>query len=429
LPPSHGNRFIQRLTAPRWRDGSEPDDATIHRAAEQGVATPSRDLPFADRIQAAFGGHDLSDVRAHTGSEATASAHAMGAAAFATGNHVVFAGTPDLRTAAHEAAHIVQQRAGVQLADGIGRDGDAYECQADAAAARVVGGGGALGLFPSATGVGAPGMVQRFTLNGGTKKIPPNQPKGIEALWGWAVEHDERDFESVKKAEDFYRDVSDRTFNIHEIKIETTEWGDDAELFDNFVDNNKLVTLPELIVFLVDGDFSPEFGPIFAAFCDAFAKRQAKESEKTEKANDEAEKKKQAELKATQNKLNQLAATTQQQAQAELSAWRLPLLPGASTNLRAALKKAEIGPYSENLVFDGKLSEDELIQLRGDWLGLDAVQTAHVNNFHTAPAAKKPVVGDKIRGNKRVGYLNLLCNVVGVVGGRIYTINIHVYPV
>jgi len=141
LPPSHGNRFIQRLTVPRWGDRSEPDDATIHRAAEQGVATPSRDLPFADRIQAAFGGHDLSDVQAHLGSEATVSAHSMGAAAFTMGNHVVFAGTPDLRTTAHEAAHVVQQRSGVQLAGGIGRAGDAYECQADAVAARVAGGG------------------------------------------------------------------------------------------------------------------------------------------------------------------------------------------------------------------------------------------------------------------------------------------------
>jgi hypothetical protein len=49
----------------------------------------------------------------------------MGAEAFATGNHVAFAGTPDLHTAAHEAAHVVQPRSGVQLTGGAGEVGHA----------------------------------------------------------------------------------------------------------------------------------------------------------------------------------------------------------------------------------------------------------------------------------------------------------------
>ena len=49
-----------------------------------------------------------------------------------------FAGTPDLRTTAHEAAHVVQQRKGVSLTGGVGQVGDHYERQADAAADAVV---------------------------------------------------------------------------------------------------------------------------------------------------------------------------------------------------------------------------------------------------------------------------------------------------
>ena len=55
----------------------------------------------------------------------------MGATAFSYGDHVAFSHPPDIRTAAHEAAHVVQQRRGVQLRDGVGHAGDAYERHAD----------------------------------------------------------------------------------------------------------------------------------------------------------------------------------------------------------------------------------------------------------------------------------------------------------
>ena len=55
----------------------------------------------------------------------------MGAEAIASGTHVAFAGPPSLFTAAHEAAHVVQQAAGVDIDGGVGRDGDRYERHAD----------------------------------------------------------------------------------------------------------------------------------------------------------------------------------------------------------------------------------------------------------------------------------------------------------
>ena len=104
-------------------------------------------LPYLDQIQRSFGRHDVSKIVSHVGGEATQAARAMSATAYATGNHVVFAGPPDLHTAAHEAAHVVQQRGGVSLGGGVGEVGDAYERQADAVADRVVRGESAEGLL------------------------------------------------------------------------------------------------------------------------------------------------------------------------------------------------------------------------------------------------------------------------------------------
>lgn len=116
------------------------DPARIQEAGRLGTSGAGRPLPFLEKIQRAFGRHDLSGVVAHSDSAAAAGARAMGAEAFTTGDHVAFAREPALATAAHEAAHVVQQRAGVQLPGGVGRVGDEHERHADVVAARVVAG-------------------------------------------------------------------------------------------------------------------------------------------------------------------------------------------------------------------------------------------------------------------------------------------------
>ncbi|HZJ68368.1 MAG TPA: hypothetical protein VFD36_32930, partial [Kofleriaceae bacterium] len=80
---------------------------------------------------------------------------------YATGSTVAFASpSPSLHTAAHEAAHVVQQRGGVQLAGGVGQAGDAYERHADAVADRVVAGASAEDLLdPFAAGSGHAGAA------------------------------------------------------------------------------------------------------------------------------------------------------------------------------------------------------------------------------------------------------------------------------
>jgi hypothetical protein len=165
----------------------EPSDAAVRAAAAEGVRTPSGTLPYLDRIQAGFGRHSVGHVEAHVGDQATRASLAMGARAFAAGDHVVFAGEPDLRTSAHEAAHVVQQQAGVRLPGGVGREGDVYERHADAVADAVVAGRSAEGLLESFAASPLPAnpkkpaapSIQRILIRG-------EQPRGKYAkqLWG-----------------------------------------------------------------------------------------------------------------------------------------------------------------------------------------------------------------------------------------------------
>lgn len=87
-------------------------------------------LPHFEKVQRAFGKHDLSGVRAVFGGDAKQKS----AEAYASGESVTFRTSPDLRTVAHEAAHVVQQRGGVSEAS------DALEQQAERVADLVVAG-------------------------------------------------------------------------------------------------------------------------------------------------------------------------------------------------------------------------------------------------------------------------------------------------
>ena len=76
-------------------------------------------------------------MRTVVGGAATSANERMGSLAYTAGNRIAFRHEPDVRLAAHEATHVIQQRAGVQLKDGVGRPGDDYEQQADAVADAV----------------------------------------------------------------------------------------------------------------------------------------------------------------------------------------------------------------------------------------------------------------------------------------------------
>ncbi len=148
-------RPTREPVVPVQRQASSPSEPTaVSQIAAQGVAGAGEALPHFSHIQASFGHHDVSGVRAHRGPAATAATHELGARAYAAGNAVAFGGQPDLHTAAHEAAHLVQQRGGVQLKGGIDQPGDAYEQHADAVADAVVAGQSAAPLLDQLAGRG-----------------------------------------------------------------------------------------------------------------------------------------------------------------------------------------------------------------------------------------------------------------------------------
>lgn len=161
-PPStsntHGVLALQRLignraTVQMLRRGGQEDKKASRDVAMKGVAGSGSALPWLDRIQSSIGPHDIRGVQAFSGEEAAAAATAIGAKAYTAGDRIAFAeSSPSLFTAAHEAAHVVQQRNGVSLEGGVGKSGDPYEQQADAVANAIVrgesaehllGGGGA----------------------------------------------------------------------------------------------------------------------------------------------------------------------------------------------------------------------------------------------------------------------------------------------
>jgi hypothetical protein len=160
----------RRLNAEGPSEGEVEEEAPDGRplawlAAEHGTSGAAGPLPYLEQIQPLFGKHDVSSVLAHTDGAAQAGARAMGAEAFASGDRVAFGGPPTLFTAAHEAAHVVQQRGGVQLRGGVGAEGDPYERHADAVADKVLRGESAEALLDQMAGGSGGGgaAVQRLT--------------------------------------------------------------------------------------------------------------------------------------------------------------------------------------------------------------------------------------------------------------------------
>jgi len=132
----------------------------VHATAASGIEGGGGRLPHLAAIQKSFGHHDVSDVTAHTGAAADDACRDLGAVGYAMDGVVALSGAADLHTAAHEAAHVVQQRKGVALSTGVGQVGDRYEQHADAVADRVVRGESAVDLLDGFAGSGGGSGVQ-----------------------------------------------------------------------------------------------------------------------------------------------------------------------------------------------------------------------------------------------------------------------------
>lgn len=178
---ARGKDFVTQMKSltprPVQRHGGGGENtAAVHEAAAAGTAGSGGSMPHQAAIQRSFGSHDVSGIKAHVGGAAKDASAAMGAEAYATGDRVAFSQAPSLHTAAHEAAHVVQQRAGVSLSGGVGQTGDRYERHADQVADAVVQGRSAEGILNHMTGGGAGGSVQRRVV----QRVGPQQgpPQG-----------------------------------------------------------------------------------------------------------------------------------------------------------------------------------------------------------------------------------------------------------
>jgi hypothetical protein len=157
---------LPMIAAPVQKKTDGGSGGDIAAVAQRGVAGTPQPLPYRDRIQSLFGHHDVSSIHAHVGGPAAEGSQQIGASAYATGSSVAFREAPDLHTAAHEAAHVVQQRAGVQLRGGVGEAGDPYERHADAVADAVVAGQPAGGILDQMAGAGGQSPAVQRLANG-----------------------------------------------------------------------------------------------------------------------------------------------------------------------------------------------------------------------------------------------------------------------
>lgn len=153
----------------------------------------------------------------------------MGAQAYASGNHVVFGGSPSLHTAAHEAAHVVQQRSGVQLKGGVGEVGDPYERHADAVADLVVQGKSAAGLLDGmagGAGGGAPGagaVQMERGLKAGTKVRVGDEGASVKAEINEVLKPNarkQRDWHGYRVTTEDNQQVDTPEVNVTKLKTE-----------------------------------------------------------------------------------------------------------------------------------------------------------------------------------------------------------------
>jgi hypothetical protein len=148
LQQTVGNQAVQRMMAQRRGHGSfaVDDDTQARIRRERSSGQP---LDPAVQVQMSRSiGHDFSDVRVHTSTEADALSQRLGAIAFTNGHDVFFrAGRYDPASSAgqellaHELAHVVQQSSGAvgtHQRMTVNPPDDAYEQAADSVAQQVM---------------------------------------------------------------------------------------------------------------------------------------------------------------------------------------------------------------------------------------------------------------------------------------------------
>jgi hypothetical protein len=184
--PSIGNAAVSRMPEQaRHQHGAggghqqtAPDP--VQRSAVRDVLSrPGQPLasPLKEEMEARLRA-DFSRVRVHTDDAARASAAAVGARAYTSGNHVVIGpGAADRRTLAHELTHVIQHRqgpvtgtddgSGLRLSDPSGRFERAAEAAAEGAVHGTLQRPGNAGEAPSAPSVAGGRLIVSRLMDAG----------------------------------------------------------------------------------------------------------------------------------------------------------------------------------------------------------------------------------------------------------------------
>jgi hypothetical protein len=164
-----------------------PAGVQAEAIARHGISGPRSSLPDLERVQASFGaGHDLSSISAHFGDRSDHANDRLGARAYTFGEHIAFRGSPTLHRAAHEAAHVVQQRGGALPRGLAPRDG-VHERIANRVADRVQRGATATDLLPAPVRSAAP--VRAIQRDPTPAPLTPEQQRN-EAANDWLAHYD-----------------------------------------------------------------------------------------------------------------------------------------------------------------------------------------------------------------------------------------------
>lgn len=116
--------------------GGQVDLDHVHDTAKSGLQSGGA-IPYQEKMERRFN-TSFADVQCHADSASAQACAALGAQAYAMGNHIAFkTASPSEALVAHELTHVVQQRRGVDLKGGVGAPGDTYEQQAEAVEAAV----------------------------------------------------------------------------------------------------------------------------------------------------------------------------------------------------------------------------------------------------------------------------------------------------
>jgi hypothetical protein len=169
LPPDYGHNFSRIPVYPQRQaieEGVQPSEtATSTKQGSPGTSlvnsvVSSEGQPLDSGIRDWAGprlGHDFSQVRVHTDSQASESAQAVGALAYTVGRHIVFGSgryqpetLPGQHTLLHELTHVAQQNDAVSALPTLGQPdqleisnpGDAAEYEADHVSRELLATGG-----------------------------------------------------------------------------------------------------------------------------------------------------------------------------------------------------------------------------------------------------------------------------------------------